>query len=264
MPTSLYYTSCLTIAPNCQLFTNSALTIPVSAGYYSDSVNCFTVTGSSGIVATVAPCPTTSTTSTSTTATPVTPCQFVRFINTNDNPLSAPANGQYQKCVGQPGFFTVPIPYGQISDPFCIKGGTASVINGSAVVQILSSTCPIAPATSTLTFTEYKQGKFKFTLSTAILGNIVITDAEVTGYDGTCTVVQDSDTIDSTNALTILAQSTTASVSGNSPISVFTSKYRRTNNITINGVSKADGQTITIAGTVVTINISTTCINYIP
>lgn len=55
---SYYYSNCSSLSAGCYLYTNQALTSPVSDGYYSDGTNCFTVTGGSGYVSNVETCAT--------------------------------------------------------------------------------------------------------------------------------------------------------------------------------------------------------------
>lgn len=267
MPTSNYYSPCSTIAPLCQLYTSNVF-IPANCapeGYYSDGVNCYYVTGTSGVVQTVTSCPTTTSTTSSTTTAAPGLCKFIRFVNISDNPLSAPAEGQYQKCTGQPGTFTVSVPFGKVSDPFCVKALPPPIVtSGDMNIEILQAGCPTAPATSTLTFTKYQSGAFTFTLSTPILKNVVISYASVNGYDdSSCTNNVDGDVL-SLNELTILALATTGTANGDTALPGVCTRYKKINNIIVNGVTVVNGDTITIGGTVVTIVINTACTFYQP
>jgi hypothetical protein len=58
MPTpTTYYTNCSPIISGCFLYLNSNYTGPVPAGYYSDGVRVYHVTGSIGQVTSVTNCP---------------------------------------------------------------------------------------------------------------------------------------------------------------------------------------------------------------
>jgi hypothetical protein len=57
MPTPItYYTNCFPIINGCFLYLNSNYTGPVPAGYYSDGVRVYQVTGSIGQVTSVLKC----------------------------------------------------------------------------------------------------------------------------------------------------------------------------------------------------------------
>jgi intein/homing endonuclease len=63
MPTSLpYYTTCAPIILGCTLYTNSNYTGYAPAGYYSDGIKIYQVTGSLGQVTNITNCTTTTTT----------------------------------------------------------------------------------------------------------------------------------------------------------------------------------------------------------
>jgi len=51
------YSNCGTLTTGCFLYTNQALTTPVSNGKYSDGTNCYDVTGGSGEITSFASCP---------------------------------------------------------------------------------------------------------------------------------------------------------------------------------------------------------------
>lgn len=59
------YSNCATLAVGCKLYTNVALTIPVSAGFYSNGVTCNTV-NSAGEITSTGPCPEITTTTSTT------------------------------------------------------------------------------------------------------------------------------------------------------------------------------------------------------
>jgi hypothetical protein len=71
MPTTTtYYTSCSPIITGCYLYLNSNYTGPVPAGYYSDGIHVYQVTGTLGKVTSISNCSTT-------TQAPCTNCCFV-------------------------------------------------------------------------------------------------------------------------------------------------------------------------------------------
>jgi hypothetical protein len=117
------------------------------------------------------------------------------------------------------------------------------------------------PATANLTFTKYEAGNFTFTLSSLIYStSIGISEASVSGFPNiTCTLpVVESDSTAST--VTINPGSIRATQPGSTPMSCSTLRYKRVNSISVNGIIRTNGQTITVGGTVVTIVIdSTTC-----
>lgn len=122
-----------------------------------------------------------------------------------------------------------------------------------------TTTLPPDPATSTLTFSNYKTGTFFFTLSNAIYStNTTITAADVNGSNGTtCTPVNESDSLAS--FATITSGTTAGSGAGNSPMTCGTHSYRKVNSIVVNGITRTNGQTLTIGGTTVTVVINTAC-----
>lgn len=116
------------------------------------------------------------------------------------------------------------------------------------------------PATSILSFSYYAGGQFTFELSNAINStNAVISGASVDGYaDGVCGGASiENDGIIS--AITINAGTTSATGGGLSPMDSSVGSYRRTNFIIVNGLTKTNGETLTIGGTTVTISISNSC-----
>jgi hypothetical protein len=120
------------------------------------------------------------------------------------------------------------------------------------------------PATANLTYTSYSSGVFTFTLSSRIYStSISITSVSVSGFPNTtCTLpVVESDS--AANTVTINPGSTGATQPGSTPMSCSTLRYKRDISISVNGVTRTNGQTITIGGTLVTIVIdSTTCVLY--
>ena len=116
------------------------------------------------------------------------------------------------------------------------------------------------PATSTLTFLDYRAGDFRFTLSSAIpTTNVTITLATVSGYsNSSCTepwTIQD--TLKGT--ATISAGSTTVTQTGNFALVPPIIKYKRINSLTVNGISYSNGAKFYIGSTYVTLVIDTSC-----
>ena len=120
------------------------------------------------------------------------------------------------------------------------------------------------PATATLTFTNYQAGSFLFTLSSRIYStSISISGASVNGFaNSTCTLpVFETDSAPS--VVVINPGFTTATQPGSTSMTCSILRYKRVNSISINGLPRTDGQTMTIGKTLVTIVIdNTTCNNY--
>ena len=117
------------------------------------------------------------------------------------------------------------------------------------------------PANSTLRFVDYVGGAFTFSLTSAIPStDILITNASVQGYTGTCVDKCDSDSLLGT--ATIVAGTTSVSKVGYSNLSGCNS-YKRGNSIYVNGTRLSHGGTIPIGGTTVTVEIDySTCQSY--
>ena len=129
------------------------------------------------------------------------------------------------------------------------------------------STCAGTPARSTLTFSQYQcmdgDGRFLFTISNPIPVAFTIGGAKVYGY--TQTNCGDAPPIPQdalpANAITVLANATSAIVSTSTPLGCTIKRYKRFDGFIINGVTQViNGSHITIGGVDVTIVIdSTTC-----
>ncbi len=127
-----------------------------------------------------------------------------------------------------------------------------------------TTTLPPDPPTATLTFTSYESGVFTFDLSTPIFStNIDITLAKVFGRISVdCSGgAFETDTLSGTS--TIVTGATTITGLGSTPMDCAINSYKRSPSMTINGVSKINGQTITVGGTLVTVIISNSCVTYI-
>ena len=152
---------------------------------------------------------------------------------------------------------------------------TPSVTPSITVTPSVSSS-PIAFGTNrvNLTFTNYSDGIFTFTLSSPILYNINIGYAAVTGYDNDSRCgVRAGQTLatDVCNGVTLTAGNTTVTFdSGNvwQCPGVITGifgeilSYRRTNSMVVNGQTLSNGSGITIGGYRVTVIIPTQCTIY--
>jgi len=121
------------------------------------------------------------------------------------------------------------------------------------------------PATSTLYFTYYSQGRFYFSLTDAIPStNVVITSAFVTGYAGnTCNTNSEDDNINAGNSLTITAGLTSGDVAGNTPMGMSTTNYIKGSYLVINGQYATNGSVLTIGGTQLTVVVDNNCDYYV-
>lgn len=120
------------------------------------------------------------------------------------------------------------------------------------------------PATSILRFDNYTSGLFEFTLSNPIYStNIIVSSATVEGWtSGTeCAgETDDSDYVDWLNPIIVGAGSSTASSFGNTPMSPIVQSFKRGITITIDGYGNyVDADTLTIDGTLVTVEIPNDC-----
>jgi hypothetical protein len=139
---------------------------------------------------------------------------------------------------------------------------TTSTTTTSTPTTTTTTTANIDPPDSLLSFTTYNHGNFTFSLSDVINStNVVITSADVEGsiIPG-CATVDQSDSLGST--LTILAGTSNATVAGSTPLNCSIGTFKRINSIVVNGLTKTNGSTLTIGGTIVTVSISTSCLTY--
>ena len=139
------------------------------------------------------------------------------------------------------------------------KNGNIETLVTSSILYFKSGD----PPTSTLTFTSYQSGIFRFDLSEAIPStDIVIVAATVNGYTTTnCSGgIVDSDDITGGNPLTIPAGLTSGTVVGNygpSGLPAGTKRYKKENQVDIQGLGTFnDGDTFTIGDTTVTLDIT--------
>jgi hypothetical protein len=138
-------------------------------------------------------------------------------------------------------------------------------VNNETTPRYISTQTFIAgdPATSTLTFTSYNGGDFRFTLSSAIpTTDVNITSAYVDGwYNYTCAGASpENDSLKGT--ATIAAGTTSVTQTGYVSMSCAVHSYKRANSITVNGVLRSNGAKFYIGSTTyVTLVIDTSCDN---
>ena len=119
------------------------------------------------------------------------------------------------------------------------------------------------PATATLYFLNYTNGRFYFELSEAIPStNVTISYATVIGYSGgSCDTNSEDDQLNT--GVLISAGNTTGNQAGFYGMTCpTTSNYRRGSYIVVNGQFAVNGSVITIGGTQVTVVISNNCEYY--
>jgi hypothetical protein len=115
------------------------------------------------------------------------------------------------------------------------------------------------PATAILAFAQYQSGSFIFTLSDRIYTTgFVISQAFVDGATTSDCTGGTTET-DQLTSDTFPPATLTASLPGDVPMSCSVNSYERRSSFYVNGTEKFDGDTITIGGTLVTINISPAC-----
>jgi hypothetical protein len=117
------------------------------------------------------------------------------------------------------------------------------------------------PPTANLTFTGYAAGVFTFTLSSRIYStNVNISGASVSGFPNTTCTLPVNESDDFVGAVTVIAGNVGVRQEGQTPMTSNSQRYKRVNSITVNGVNKTNGTSITIGGTLVSIVIDfTTC-----
>lgn len=123
----------------------------------------------------------------------------------------------------------------------------------------------VDPATSILNV-KYEADTFSAELSDAIYTtNITISQVslDVIGYEN-CALNQLSGESDTAMGnLTVNTGETSGTVSGNFGMTTNTIEYKFTGNLTVNGVSRYDGETFTIGNTSVTLYFPSNCITYV-
>jgi hypothetical protein len=118
--------------------------------------------------------------------------------------------------------------------------------------------------TATLTFTSYAANTATWTLSNALDATFEISAWNVNMYN-TSICTTSVETISKTNnILWGIGASGAKTDTGNVTPGAGETFYRRTNSVTVNGVSKANGQTITVGSYTVTIVINNACTSYSP
>jgi hypothetical protein len=106
-----------------------------------------------------------------------------------------------------------------------------------------------------LSFDQYYIGEFYFSLSSPISTTITIVDCGVIGYNGACDNSPGTDSMSTSGVINV--GETSITVAGNTPLNCDNENYLQANNIRVNGSSiLQDGDTITIGGVLITININ--------
>lgn len=162
------------------------------------------------------------------------------------------------------GYTSVLVPYGTTIIRVVSEGACPNYVDISVLLTTTTTTTLPNPEFSTLTFDNYENGEFTFTLSNPIYSTaVVISDAFVDGYTSGTVCAGDpdtSDTIDLANILGIAAGDTTGTMLGNTPLNSITQSYIKGASIVIQGYGTyVDGDTLTIDGTLVTVVISSVC-----
>lgn len=136
-------------------------------------------------------------------------------------------------------------------------------IDINIVLTTTTTTTVADPAFATLTFTSYEGGEFTFDLDVPIPStSIVIDGAQVSGSIADDCVASDyTDNISIFNILTIFAGAVTGTQTGMTPITCSASSVYKLDSVSIVGLGTfANGNTVMVGGTLVTISISTACI----
>lgn len=158
----------------------------------------------------------------------------------------------------------------QSDNPICtnyidltILPSTTTTSSTSTTSTTSTTTTSPDPATSVLSY-SYTGGNFTFGLTNPIITtNVVITSAQVQGSSlPACASIDNGDDITGANPLTILAGNPSGVVAGNTPMGCGVDTLQRVNSIVVNGLTKSNGQTLTIGGTLVTVSISVACESY--
>lgn len=162
------------------------------------------------------------------------------------------------------GYISYLVPDGTNSIRVMSDGTCLNFVDISITFTTTTTTTIPNPLTSTLTFTSYEEGRFRFDLSDPIYTTDLIID--VAGVDGaeddSCGAVDASDTISGSNPLTILAGSTNGTSFGNTPMSCDIISMKRHTSINVDGYGTFfNTQTFDADGTTVTVSISNSCIN---
>lgn len=121
------------------------------------------------------------------------------------------------------------------------------------------------PPAAILRFKRYTAGEFEFELLPPHpIAAIEIIGAKVFGYNGaTCSGTATEDNLTPAVNVTIPAGLTTGSGAGTNPFGIGVIRYKKVNQIEIDGHGiLANGDTFTLAGTTVTVEINTACLNY--
>ena len=192
-------------------------------------------------------------------------------LYSDDDSYTTPFETGIVKATLEAGYTSVLVPDGatiiRVQSDNVVCTNYQDVEISPPITTTTSTTEPSDPATSTLTFSSYinsgGDGEFLFTLSDQIFStNVLISYAAVNGHtEGSCLTVSETDNLN--GVLTIYAGTDQGSQIGVSAISCGLTHYTRELSIIVNGVPRSHGQTLTIGGTLVTIDIPSTCSPYL-
>jgi len=138
---------------------------------------------------------------------------------------------------------------------------TPSISVTPSVTPSISATPSITPSITpstipaVLSFDGYQSGAYTFSLNRVLSDDILITAAPVFGYSGvSCGDAPTESDNFAGNTLTIPAGNTVGYISGTTPLGCSILNYRLSR-ITVNGLVRTNGQTITVGGETVQIFI---------
>lgn len=123
----------------------------------------------------------------------------------------------------------------------------------------------IDPTTSILNV-KYEADTFYADVSDIIYStSITVGQAslDVIGYENCALNQLSGESDDASGNLVVNAGAASGNVSGNFGMTTNTVEYKFTGNLTVNGVSRYDGETFTIGNTSVTLYFPSSCISYI-
>lgn len=164
------------------------------------------------------------------------------------------------------GYTSTTVPFGT-SVIRCVSEGTCTNYVDVSILLTSTTTTTIAnPPTSILTFDSYSNGQFNFTLSNPIYSTpLEVYGAQVNGYgpaDCSGSIIN-SDSNSISNPAIISSGSSSGSVIGTTPMPPSVGSYLKVNSITVNGYGTfVDGNTFSVDGTTVTVDIPNTCSVY--
>jgi len=132
----------------------------------------------------------------------------------------------------------------------------------TVVDGVITSKDTCAPANAILNV-YYQAGSYGAYLDVALTANVTVYSSStyVQGYsDNSCSIPNDNDT--SSANLVITAGNTSTTESGNNMMGCFNLRYEFTGQLDVNGTSVADGGSLSIGGTTVTVYYPSVCTVY--